>query len=438
MNPAIRTVSETDDVHVIEGLGIPFVSPFYTGKDSYGTLASKRTNFYWDLFPDRSPRDAQDVPARYVRPNTFQHGFDEEIGLQRVGGWSPVRQDKMGVWVQAQLDKHNRYYEAIRELLDKDALGFSSASVEHAVRIDDRTGEWLDWPVFELALTPTPSNPAAIIAARSAQAVKVGQALIRISGVRAENKAGEASGPPEGGKDRKDIPDEDFAGPDHSFPIVNQASVDDAAHLIGKADDPEAVKAKIVAIAKRKGLKLPDAWQGEDNARAAFRSGVPSDDAACAAGIMGQLDYLMGREAGEDEQVGWLREAASLVAKFHDAEMAEIGSESDPLSGGYPPAFFSAIREGRRNSGPDLALIDGIHDASVSLGASAHAGAEPPDDESHQEPPADRDAAPLPIRVRMERANAKAIRKATRKALRKAQRIGSEVGASTAAQVIGR
>ena len=34
--PAIRTVSETDDVHIIEGLGYPFGGPF-NGSDSYGT-----------------------------------------------------------------------------------------------------------------------------------------------------------------------------------------------------------------------------------------------------------------------------------------------------------------------------------------------------------------------------------------------------------------
>lgn len=432
MNPAIRTVSETDDLHVIEGLGIAFGGPFPGDSDSYGTRASKRTNFHWDLYPDRAPEDGPEVAARFIRPVNYQHGFDENVGLTRVGGWSPVRVDKKGVWVQAQLDKHNAYYTSIRELLDKDALGFSPESSEHSVRFS-RTGEWLDWPMLAEALTPTPSNPWNVIATRAAM-------IIRVSGLRAEDAKGEATGPPEGGKDRKDIPDEDFAGPEHSFPIVNQASVDDAAHLIGEAADPDAVKAKIIAIAKRKGLKLPDAWQGEDSARSAFRSGIPADDASCAAGILGQISYLMGCESDEPDQLSMLRDAFECVSKFLEAEQAEIGTDDDPAKGmaSYPPAFYSAIREGRRNSGGDLALIDGIHDASVSLGASAHAGAEPPNDESHQEPPSDRSADALPIRVRMERVDAKALRKAAKKALRKAQRIGTEVGATTAAQVIGR
>lgn len=62
-------------------------------------------------------------------------------------------------------------------------------------------------------------------------------------------------------KERDSVPEEDFAGPHQSFPIRNQDDVNSAARLIGHADDPEAVKRKIIAIAKRKGLSLPDSWQ---------------------------------------------------------------------------------------------------------------------------------------------------------------------------------
>lgn len=65
-------------------------------------------------------------------------------------------------------------------------------------------------------------------------------------------------------KERDALPDSDFAGPHESFPIRNQHDVDSAAKLIGHADDPEAVKRKIIEIAKRKGLSLPDSWQDED------------------------------------------------------------------------------------------------------------------------------------------------------------------------------
>ena len=68
--------------------------------------------------------------------------------------------------------------------------------------------------------------------------------------------------------DRKEIPEDDFGDPKgKKFPIVVQKDVDDAAKLIGHAKDPEAVKKRIIDIAKRKGFKLPDSWQAELDAK---------------------------------------------------------------------------------------------------------------------------------------------------------------------------
>lgn len=65
-------------------------------------------------------------------------------------------------------------------------------------------------------------------------------------------------------EERDQIDDSDFAGPHQSFPIDSQDHLDAAAHLIGHADDPEAVKKKAIEIAKRKGFKLPKAWQEDE------------------------------------------------------------------------------------------------------------------------------------------------------------------------------
>jgi hypothetical protein len=70
---------------------------------------------------------------------------------------------------------------------------------------------------------------------------------------------------------RKALPSEDFGDPaSRLFPIVDQDDVDSAAHLIGKAKNPGAVKARIIAIAKRKGLSIPDAWKTDAKMSAAF------------------------------------------------------------------------------------------------------------------------------------------------------------------------
>lgn len=65
-------------------------------------------------------------------------------------------------------------------------------------------------------------------------------------------------------KERKDMSESDFAGPHRSFPIEDQSDLDNAAHLVGRAKDPEAVKRKIMEIAHRKGLKIPEAWQKDE------------------------------------------------------------------------------------------------------------------------------------------------------------------------------
>ncbi len=62
---------------------------------------------------------------------------------------------------------------------------------------------------------------------------------------------------------RDDLDESDFAGPHQSFPIKTQADVSAAAHLVGHATNPEAVKSRIKSIAERKGLSLPAAWNEE-------------------------------------------------------------------------------------------------------------------------------------------------------------------------------
>jgi len=62
-------------------------------------------------------------------------------------------------------------------------------------------------------------------------------------------------------KSAREAPGE-HAGPHGSFPITNQESVRSAAHLIGHAANPGAVKARVRSIAEKKGLALPKSWKG--------------------------------------------------------------------------------------------------------------------------------------------------------------------------------
>lgn len=72
--------------------------------------------------------------------------------------------------------------------------------------------------------------------------------------------------------ERDKLPLSSFADPEHrKYPILDQSDVDAAAHLVGKASDPEKVKRRIIAIAKRLGLSIPDAWKGDAGKSAAAR-----------------------------------------------------------------------------------------------------------------------------------------------------------------------
>jgi hypothetical protein len=63
-------------------------------------------------------------------------------------------------------------------------------------------------------------------------------------------------------KERKSVDLSNFGDPERRlFPVMDQDDVDSASHLIGKAKNPDAVRKRIIAIAKRKGLKIPDAWK---------------------------------------------------------------------------------------------------------------------------------------------------------------------------------
>lgn len=68
-------------------------------------------------------------------------------------------------------------------------------------------------------------------------------------------------------KERDAIPDEDFAGPHRSFPVRNQDDVDNDARLLGhaKPEDQAEIKRNIIRLAKKKGLKLPESWQEEED-----------------------------------------------------------------------------------------------------------------------------------------------------------------------------
>ena len=304
---AFRTVAETADFRTIEGLAIPFGGPFPGNSDDWATRATPKTNFAWELFPDRLPTDPPDVPARYVRPVMYHHGTDKTIGSARLGGWSPVRADKWGIWAQAQISKREAWSAAIMDMLDHDALSFCSQALGASARISSK-GDWLDWPAAELTLTPTPSNPWAGVPVRMSELEQM-------------------------------------------FNITDGKSASRCAAC----------------------------------------------DVSLATDVQGMLANLMGTEQGEPEQVALLKTAFDAVGQFIAAEAEEIGAEDhDDEAVQTWMSSHLAHRIGKRNNGNDQKGIDAMHDLTVQLGASAHAGDNPPNDETHQEPEPEARAAHPP------------------------------------------
>lgn len=65
---------------------------------------------------------------------------------------------------------------------------------------------------------------------------------------------------------RLKLPLADFGDPERRrYPIVDASDVSDAASLLGKAapSERDAIRKRIVAIARRKGFDIPDAWKDD-------------------------------------------------------------------------------------------------------------------------------------------------------------------------------
>ena len=125
--------SITDDTAVLAGYGVVF-----GGLDMEGDEFTKETDLQLDLVP--------------VKPVYYEHTMRKpEI---RIGKVSTTEVDDEGVWLEAELDRHQKYMESVLEIARQGKLGWSSGSISHLVRRKD--GVIKSWPIVEFSLTPTP------------------------------------------------------------------------------------------------------------------------------------------------------------------------------------------------------------------------------------------------------------------------------------------
>lgn len=142
---------------------------------------------------------------------------------------------------------------------------------------------------------------------------------------------------------RRQLPKSDFGDPARSaFPISDQEDLDNAFKLIGHARNPAAVRRKLVAIARRKGLKLPDSVKDDPAAMSADGCGPSRLD----GGPVAAFD-LNSPTSIDDEEV-----------TYADSLLFRVGS--------YPEKAFEMSTEEAwlavdRFVGPVLNELDHIH-----------------------------------------------------------------------------
>lgn len=168
-------------------------------------------------------------------------------------------------------------------------------------------------------------------------------------------------------KDREKIADEDFAGPGDTFPIVTQQDVHDAARLIGHAADPAAVKRKVIAIAKRKGFSLPDAWQSKSKAK---ESAMPDQNATqAAASASGTTDATATTESTTT--------TPTTAPALNEANMHSHAHQHDGMADGYPMTYTHEHAHGHDSN--EMAMHDSReahrhgHAAESATGTHMHA-----------------------------------------------------------------
>lgn len=202
----LKIAATADGGFVIEGYGVPFGGPI-KGRDLHGQFFSKKTDFALDLIPDGQ------------RPLLFQHGLDSSVDTAVIGRWGVKRIDDGGVWVQAQLDARSEYINEIKELVDSNALGFSSGTMGHLVKVAPKTGEILKWALVELSLTPNPANPNAyIVRANKSAAAHVKSLFATKHGDHDQSEHGNwasGGGSNAGSGDEKEKSKPGFYGSDH-------------------------------------------------------------------------------------------------------------------------------------------------------------------------------------------------------------------------------
>lgn len=127
----------SEDTATVAGYGVVF-----DGLDLDGESFHADTDYMLDLVPEK--------------PILYDHGANLTNIIGSVKN-ANIRQDDVGLWIEAELDRHAAYVDAVLELAEKGVLGWSSGTIGQLARRDGKAIK--TWPIVEWSLTPTPAEP---------------------------------------------------------------------------------------------------------------------------------------------------------------------------------------------------------------------------------------------------------------------------------------
>lgn len=131
----------------VEGLAIPFKTARPSGLDLTGEYFDAETDLCIDWF------------GKGGRPFLYDHGLDGAMKTDRIGRQVDYDTRDEGIWAASQIDMNARYRKAVDELIEREALGYSSGAMQHLATKDATTGRIKRWPWVELSGTPIPAEP---------------------------------------------------------------------------------------------------------------------------------------------------------------------------------------------------------------------------------------------------------------------------------------
>lgn len=130
---------------------LPFGGPLKGGKDLDRQYFSPRTDPKPHWFNQR--------------PVIWHHGLDKTMPEDPlVGHEEPIMKARDGWWAEIWLDKQNKYFAEIDDMIAKDRLYGSSGTFPHMIKAAS-DGELLQWPHVEQTLSPIPRNPYSVVRA---------------------------------------------------------------------------------------------------------------------------------------------------------------------------------------------------------------------------------------------------------------------------------